>query len=147
MTTWGEFANQAPELAAFGLALLERPPWYLATVRASGLPRVHPVTPFMGSGRLFVFMEPTSPKGNDLRARAVYALHNGVPDTVGSGGEFTLSGRAALIENPAVRVEAVAACPYTPAERYILFTLGVDEARCNGYGDVTVPGVTHWKAS
>ena len=41
-------------------------------------PRVHPVTPIVGSGKLFVFMEPTSPKGKDLMRDGRYALHCGI---------------------------------------------------------------------
>jgi Pyridoxamine 5'-phosphate oxidase len=145
MARWDEFEADAPALAAFGKALLLVPPAYLATVRTDGRPRVHPVTPIVGAGRLFVFMEPTSPKGRDLRERRRYALHNGVPDTHGSGGELWLAGAADLVEDPDVRRAAIAASSYEPAERYILFELGIDEARCNGYGDVELPEQRHWK--
>ena len=43
MTSWTEFAQQAPELAAFGQARYQTGVAYLATVRADGGPRVHPV--------------------------------------------------------------------------------------------------------
>jgi hypothetical protein len=66
---WGEFAAQAPELAAFGALRLAATPAYLATVDDSGAPRVHPVTPIVGDGRLLLFMEPTSPKGDDIVRR------------------------------------------------------------------------------
>jgi hypothetical protein len=142
--SWGEFADAAPALAAFGAARLLEPPAYLATVRAAGQPRVHPVTPIIGERRLFVFMEPTSPKGRDLRERRLYAMHNGVPDTAGSGGEFYMSGEAALVEDPELRANAIAASSYEPAERYVLFELHVSEARCNGYGDVVLPNPPKW---
>jgi hypothetical protein len=70
MITWGQFEAAHPALAAFGAERLGRPPAYLGTVRSDGGPRVHPVTPVVGSGHLFVFMEPASPKGRDLRERA-----------------------------------------------------------------------------
>jgi len=141
---WGEFERLAPALAAFGAARLGVPPAYLATVRANGTPRVHPVTPILGGGGLFVFMEPTSPKGRDLRERGWYALHNGVPDILGTGGEFYLSGRAALIEDAEFRSLAQASASYEPADRYILFDLDVREAWCNGYGDVRLPEPRRW---
>jgi hypothetical protein len=78
---WGEFAVQAPELADFGALRLAAVPAYLATVDDSGAPRVHPVTPIVGDGRLFSFMEPTSPKGDDIVRRAV--VRNGRPLTEG----------------------------------------------------------------
>ncbi len=45
MTSWAEFARQAPELAAFGEARFRSGVAYLGTLRADGSPRVHPVTP------------------------------------------------------------------------------------------------------
>jgi tRNA-Thr(GGU) m(6)t(6)A37 methyltransferase TsaA len=144
--SWGEFSSSAPELAAFGAGKLLTPPAYLATTRQDGTPRVHPVTPIIGDGRLFVFMEPTSPKQRDLRERRWYALHNGVPDTAGSGGEFSLSGAAVAVDAPESRARAVAAASYEPADRYVLFELLVSDARANAYGDVTVPTPPRWRA-
>jgi hypothetical protein len=147
MAQWHSFAQAAPALAAFGLSCLERPPTvsYLGTIAADGLPRVHPVTPIVGDGRLFLFMEPTSPKVRDLRERRVFALHNGVPDGDGTGGEFFVRGLAEPVEDPALRSVAAAAASYEAADRYVLFELTVSEARCNGYGDVTLPDPRRWR--
>lgn len=147
VTSWADFEAAAPELAAFGAARLLRAPAYLATTRASGALRVHPVTPIIGGGHLFLFMEPTSPKGHDLRQRGAYALHNGVPDIMGTGGEFFVCGRATFIDDPDARAVAAGAASYEPADRYILFELGVDEARGNGYGDVALPSNRRWVAT
>jgi hypothetical protein len=147
MAQWQSFARAAPALAAFGQSCLERLPSvsYLGTVAANGWPRVHPVTPIVGDGRLFVFMEPTSPKGRDLRERRVFALHNGVPDADGTGGEFFIRGLADVVDDPDLRSVAAAAASYEPADRYLLFELGVSEARCNGYGDVALPDPPSWR--
>jgi Pyridoxamine 5'-phosphate oxidase len=147
MVTWGEFAGVEPELASFGADRLGNSPAYLATVRDDGAPRVHPVTPVVTADGLFVFMEPTSPKGRDLRERGRYALHNGVPDDDGSGGEFFVSGTGHPVEDAAIRATVVEAATYEPAERYLLFELQLGEARCNGYGDVPLPDHRHWRAS
>jgi len=147
MITWGEFANAEPALATFGAARLGRPPAYLATVRRSGAPRVHPVTPIITPDGLFLFMEPTSPKGRDLRSRGWYALHNGVPDTEGSGGEFFVSGRGFSVEDAGVRAIAARAAGYEPAGDYVLFELKLSEARCKGYGDVPLPAHRRWSAA
>ena len=64
--TWGDLERADPELAAAGARRLHGRVAYLATVSPDGAPRVHPVTPIVGDGLLFVFMEPTSPKGADL---------------------------------------------------------------------------------
>lgn len=132
MTSWTEFAQQAPELAAFGQARFQTGVAYLATVRADGGPRVHPVTPIIGQ-QLFLFMEPTSPKGKDLQRDGRYTLHCAVEDSGGGGGEFYVRGRATLSDDPALREQAVRAASYTPEEQYILFVLTVEFAFMNQY--------------
>jgi hypothetical protein len=146
VVTWPDFALAAPELAAFGAERLGRPPAYLATVTGDGGARVHPVTPVVAPSGLYVFMEPTSPKGRDLRERRRYALHNGVPDTQGSGGEFLLTGEGRAVDDDTVRTAVAAAASYEPADRYVLFELLVGEARANAYGDVTIPEPPRWSA-
>jgi hypothetical protein len=69
-----------------------------------------------------------------------------VPDTVGTGGEFTVWGHAVLVDDAELRSAACEAATYQPEVRYILFELGVDEARCNGYGDVVLPEPKRWIA-
>lgn len=133
--SWQSFEEQQPELAAFGADRLNGKVAYLATVRKDGSPRVHPVTPIIGQGHLFVFMEPTSPKGNDLRRDGRYAFHCSVGDSNGAGGEFLVTGRARLIEDAALRAVAVALASYTPAERYILFEFDVETAASTVYSD------------
>lgn len=142
--SWGEFAELEPELARFGVERLTSAPAYLATVRGSGTPRVHPVTPIVTTTGLFLFMEPTSPKGRDLEERHWYALHNGVRDNEGSGGEFYVTGRGLAVVDRDVRSQAADSAGYAPADRYILFELQLSEARCNGYGDVTLPATQRW---
>ena len=108
--------------------------------------RVHPVTPILTTDGLFLFMEPTSPKGADLRERGWFALHNGVPDNAGTGGEASLTGTGHPIDERAVRAAVVAAASYEPDDRYVLFELHPAEVRCNGYGDVTLPERRRWSA-
>jgi hypothetical protein len=144
MITWSEFSAREPELATFGSQRLASAPAYLGTIRRSGAPRVHPVTPVITTAGLYVFMEPTSPKGTDLRERRRYALHSGVPDTHGTGGEFFVSGEGKPVDDPAIRGQAVVAASYDPAEHYVLFELLLTEARCNGYGDVSLPARQRW---
>jgi hypothetical protein len=146
MKSWGEFAAAEPALASFGAERLVGLPAYLATVREDGMPRVHPVTPVVSADGLFVFMESTSPKGQDLRERGGYALHSGVPDNEGSGGEFFVSGTGHLVEDASIRAIAERAASYEPEPRYVLFELRVREARCNGYGDVPLPDHRRWRA-
>jgi hypothetical protein len=133
MACWEAFAAADPELAAFGAERFGNGVAYLATVRRDGSPRVHPVTPIIGGGHLFVFMEPTSPKGYDLRRDGRYMLHSAAADTAGSSGEFCVSGRATLVEDAAGRTAAARAASYAPADRFILFELEVDGAMSTLY--------------
>jgi len=132
MTLWSEFAKQAPDLEAFGRLRFSGGVAYLASLRGDGSPRVHPVTPIVGE-RLFLFMEPTSPKGHALRQDGRYALHCAVENSEGGGGEFWVRGRATFTDDPADRAEASAASSYEPAARYILFVLSVEEAFMKQY--------------
>jgi len=144
VVTWGEFEAVDPELAAFAARRLLETPAYLATVQSDGRPRVHPVTPILGGGRLFVFMEPTSPKGRDLEARGWFALHNGGLDTHGTGGEIAMMGVGERVDDGESRRTAVGACSYEPADRYVLFELKVNEAASTEYGG-TQPRRRRWR--
>jgi hypothetical protein len=125
--SWQDFALAEPELSAFGEARLKSGPAYLATVRADGMPQVHPVTPIIGEGHLFLFMEPTSPKGHDLQRGSGYMLHCLVRSNDGGEGEFWVAGHALLTANTAMR-ELAATYGYEPKEHYILFELSVEKA-------------------
>jgi hypothetical protein len=144
MTSWAEFAKQAPELASFGGARFRSGVAYLGTLRADGSPRVHPVTPILGE-QLFLFMEPTSPKGKDLQRDARYTLHCSVADSSGGDGEFYVRGRAIFTGDPLVRAQAVQASPYAPQDRYILFVLRIEFAFMNTYVDGK-PNPRRWQA-
>lgn len=133
--SWKDLENAAPELAAFGLQRYEAGVAYLATVRKDGAPRVRPVTPIIGQGHLFLFMEPTSPKGHDLRRDGRYALHSAVSDSNGTSGEFILTGSATLIDDLALRLLAVQLASYAPADRYPLFELSLESAASTIYKD------------
>ena len=140
---WGTFERAAPPLAAVGRTRLHGRVAYLGTIRGDGAPRVHPVTPIVSKHVLYIFMEPTSPKGKDLRRDPRFTLHAGVEDNNGGEGEFALSGKAGLVTDAAERQRAVAASSYVPAERYILFALNVSEALCTTYEE-DGPSRTRW---
>ncbi len=116
-----------PEPAAFGAQRLRGGVAYLATVRADGAPRLHPVTPIIGAGRLWLFMEPSSPKGDDLHRSGRYALH------------------CLATDDPALRALAVASASYTPADRYVLFELTIERALATMYTDGE-PVRQRWRA-
>lgn len=93
-TSWETFSGASPLLATDIRALLEqygRGFGYLATVRADGGPRVHPVAPVFADSGLFCFVIP-SPKRRDLERDGRYALHSYPGDQ--TPDEAYLAGRA-----------------------------------------------------
>src|SRR2546423_9913300 len=79
MVTWAELAAGRPDLAEAGARLLYQHGvglGFLATTRADGGPRVHPICPVM-AGNPYAFIVP-GPKLADLRPDPPYAL---CPDT------------------------------------------------------------------
>jgi hypothetical protein len=143
--SWKALEESNPELAEFGLDRFSNGLAYLGTIAKNGSPRVHPVTPIIGQGRLFLFMEPTSPKGYDLRRGSRYALHSTVEDVEGRGGEFLITGSGIFIEDAETRALAVKLSSYNPAKRYILFELRVDSALGFIYREEDKIRL-HWKA-
>ena len=134
--SWGHLHDQAPHLEAFGRRRLEGRIAYLATTRADGSPRVHPVSLFIGRGCLAVYMEPTSPKVADLRRDARYAVHCAVEDNEGGDGEFYVTGRAEEITDASRRATASSwakAAGYEPVERHVFFELKLSQVLCTTY--------------
>jgi hypothetical protein len=133
--SWKTLEEQQPELAAFGAERLNGRVAYLATIRKDGSPRVHPMTPIIGQGHLFVFMEPSSPKGHDLQRDGRYAMHCSVGDTSGQSGEFIMTGQAHLVDDAELRALAARTASYAPKDRYILFDFDVESAAATIYPD------------
>ena len=131
--SWKLVEEQAPELAAFGAERLNGRVAYLATIRKDGSPRVHPMTPIIGQGHLFAFMEPTSPKGHDLQRDGRYAIHCAMSDTTGASGEFVVAGQAHIVDDLRLRALAVSQGSYVPADRYVLFEFNVESAASTIY--------------
>ncbi|MGH2636922.1 MAG: pyridoxamine 5'-phosphate oxidase family protein [Actinomycetota bacterium] len=131
--TWRDLELADPQLAAAGAPRLHGLVAYLATVSSDGAPRVHPVTPIVGGGHLFVFMEPTSPKGADLRRGSRYGLHSAVGDPSGKDGEFLVRGIGAFVGDPGLRAVAERHSTYSPATDYVLFELAVEGAMLTEY--------------
>lgn len=135
MTTvsWAQLEREAPELAGFGRDRLDGKVAYLATIRRSGWPRAHPVTPIIGEGHCFIFMEPNSPKVRDLLNNHHYCLHCSMNDSSGSSGEFQITGIAEQVEDEEMRFLAESVSSYRPAARYLLFELKISEILSTEY--------------
>ncbi len=78
MLTWGQFASARSDLARQGRDLFyghDLGLGFLATVRADGGPRVHPICPLLSDAGLYGFIV-AGPKLEDLRRDSRYALHS-----------------------------------------------------------------------
>lgn len=108
--TWSQFAEKAGALAEAGKRLLyqfgaDGPALaFLATTRADGGPRVHPVCPALHEGGLYVFVIGHSPKRFDLARDGRFALHAlpGMTDDE----SFYCTGRAREVSDSALRARA-----------------------------------------
>jgi hypothetical protein len=143
--SWQKLEEGNQELADFGKQRFTSRVAYLGTIRKDGSPRVHPVTPFIVNGNLFIGMYPTSPKGHDLRRDSRFALHCSVEDDEGGGGEFAISGHAQVIEDPELRRLATEHAPYELLEDHVLFMLSVQRALSTVYVENETRR-TRWKA-
>lgn len=106
MTSWNDFADAEPELAARAQAIISSTTnCVLATIRADGSPRISGIDPFFRDGHLWIGSMPDSRKGADLARDPRIALH-GIPwesrkvkegaDDPGDG-DVKLTGRAVLL--------------------------------------------------
>jgi hypothetical protein len=138
MATWAQFAAAAPELAALGLALLNKYQIaYLATVRKDGAPRVHPVSPFIIEGRLFVATKPSSPKAYDQLRDGRYVIH-ALPGE--NDDEFLIKGRSAAVTDSATRALIMAQGPHFVHADDYFFEYDIELAATTVWENVGKPG-------
>lgn len=130
---WGQLEREDVRLAAFGQDRLDGKVAYLATMRRDGRPRAHPVTPIIGEGRMFIFLEPSSPRTRDLIENPDFCLHCAMSDSSGSSGEFQTTGVAVKCEDENVRALAESVCNFRPSVRSILFELCITDALSTEY--------------
>jgi len=103
---WAEFAVLEPVMAEAGRKLLYQFDiglGYLATVRADGAPRIHPVCPIISDGGLYGLIIP-GPKQADLRRDGRFSIHACNPQD--RDDEFTVSGAARLADESTEAVRA-----------------------------------------
>ena len=102
--TWEGLRAARPDLAATGRRLLYLDGiglGFLATVRADGGPRVHPICPILTESALFAMIIP-GPKLDDLRRDARYALHGETFPPPNQDDGFYVTGTASEVSDPAV---------------------------------------------
>jgi hypothetical protein len=156
VVTWGVLRERRPELAEAGRELFYRVGVglaYLATVRADGGPRVHPICPLLHGGALYGFIVP-GPKRADLHRDGRYALHSfPTPDNEDA---FSCTGWARLVVDAALRrtlaelfvkERAAIGVPEPGADQH-LFVFDLERClltRTTGHGDPR-PRHTVWRA-
>jgi hypothetical protein len=143
MVTWKDFVAAAPELAQAGGALLTQfgvGLAFLATVRADGAPRLHPVCPVISDERLYVLITPTSPKRADLDRDGRYALQS-FPQPKPGSDEFYLAGRARRVDEAATRAAVLRGARHRADESETLFELWVERAMHTRWENVLTPAM------
>jgi hypothetical protein len=148
MATWEDLASDDPELAGAAHELLSFTGagfGYLATVGRDGGPRIHPVNVVWAGGHLYAFIVP-SPKLDDLRRDGRYALHSTGSEDVDD--ELAVRGRARMVEDPARRAAALAACPFRPGDDHALVELDLETVLWGHYEPrgVFPPAYRIWRA-
>lgn len=141
MVTWKDFSAAAPDLAQVGSALLNQfgvGLAFLATVRGDGAPRLHPVCPVISGERLFVLITTTSPKHEDLIRDGRYALQT-FPQPKPGSDEFSLAGRARLIDDAATRAAVLRDARHRADESEALFELWIERVMHTRWENVLRP--------
>ncbi len=128
MASWSEFVAASPRLAEAIRGLIQQygPGMaYLATIRADGGPRVHPVSPVITDEGLFCFLI-CSPKRRDLERDGRYALHAFPAEE--SDDEAYLAGRACPVTDRAHVEKLARAQRAAPQVDWRLFEFTVEVA-------------------
>ena len=112
---------------------------YLATVRADGGPRVHPVSPVITDEGLYCFVI-DSPKRRDLERDGRYALHSFPPEE--SDDEAYVAGRAWPVSDDATVARLALAARAAPHADWRLFEFTIEVAMLTrrGHANADVPG-------
>jgi hypothetical protein len=141
--TWGAFAAAEPDLARAGAALLNQfgvGLAFLATVRADGAPRLHPVCPVVSDDGLYVLITPASPKCGDLIRDGRYALQT-FPQPKPGSDEFYLAGHARVIEAEAARAAVLREAKHQADQSEKAFELLIDRAMHTTWEHVLTPAM------
>ncbi|MGY0498026.1 pyridoxamine 5'-phosphate oxidase family protein [Nocardia sp. FBN12] len=104
MTTWSQFTEEAPSIAA----LFQRRHQatgnlcMLGTLRADGSPRISPIEPMIFDGMLVLAGMPNTRKFDDLARDPRFCLHTATVDTMVSEGDAKLFGTVTDLQDEAV---------------------------------------------
>jgi hypothetical protein len=124
MSTWAEFEQAAPELAAGARDRIEEHGFMLlGTIRRDGTPRISPVEVRIVSGELALCLLPGSTKARDVGRDSRVRLHSPVLSSDDPNSELKLRGR--LLERTEPSFVEVAAL-WTPPPELAVYVLGFD---------------------
>lgn len=149
MPNWAEFEAATPTLASAGLRLLYRTETgeaLLATVRGEAPPRIHPIWVKVVDGGLYAFIL-KSAKRVDLERDGRFALHTHIDPA--SPSEFSVRGRASLIETAAT-IDSVGRQWYFEVDdAYELFEFSIESAILGFRNDADEwpPRYSSWSAA
>ncbi|NUS42183.1 MAG: pyridoxamine 5'-phosphate oxidase family protein [Mycobacteriaceae bacterium] len=94
MTSWAEFTESAPRIAAVFTRrhAATKNLCMMATLRADGSPRISPLEPRMSGGELILAGMPNTRKFDDLLRDPRFCLHTATVDTMVGDGDAKLWG-------------------------------------------------------
>ncbi|MCI2418945.1 pyridoxamine 5'-phosphate oxidase family protein [Saccharopolyspora sp. K220] len=142
MTTWQEFAAEAPELARTVQARLEAAKHHvLATLRLDGSPRVSGTEVAWRGPDLTLGSMPGARKALDLRRDGRFALHANPGDGSMTTPDVKLAGRAVEVTGDEHRAWVEEAEP--PSNDSHLFRLDLTEVTTTGLSDDQTHLVIH----
>jgi hypothetical protein len=127
--SWQDLEAASPRIAARGRELVMRGGTgrgMLASVTATGLPRLHPVSVVILDGRLLVFSIDASPRTRAFLEDGRYAFHAHVD--LAHPDELLLRGHAIAVTDATLRQRALEVWPFEASEGYTLFELSIEHA-------------------
>ncbi|MFE9787262.1 pyridoxamine 5'-phosphate oxidase family protein [Nocardia salmonicida] len=104
MTTWSQFTEEAPSVAALFLRRHQATGklCMLATLRADGSPRISPIEPMVFEGMLVLAGMPNTRKFDDLARDPRFCLHTATVDTRVADGDAKLFGTVTDLQDETV---------------------------------------------
>ncbi|MEV0772554.1 pyridoxamine 5'-phosphate oxidase family protein [Nocardia salmonicida] len=104
MTTWRQFTEEAPSVAALFLRRHQATGklCMLATLRADGSPRISPIEPVIFEGMLVLAGMPNTRKFDDLARDPRFCLHTATVDTRVADGDAKLFGTVTDLQDETV---------------------------------------------
>jgi Pyridoxamine 5'-phosphate oxidase len=129
VTGWRDMELGAPEVARLGMARLNSArAAMLGTLRRDGSPRISPIEPYLGGGRLLIGAMAWPAKAGDLRRDPRYVLHSVVTGPDCGEGELKLYGSAVEAGQDLRGAAARAWWLAWPPGKAIVFSLRIGQA-------------------